>query len=1116
MEKSLYAAPQGMSSMPAQEVQDIEFSIEGEDAVPQGVGLVVVEVAESSFGENLAEKMEDGELASISTELLEAIEADIESRKEWTDTFTKGLEVLGMKYEERTQPWVGACGVFSTVLTEAAIRFQSETIMETFPAAGPVKVEIVGEETPEKVEASVRVRDDMNYQLTEVMQEYRPEHERMLFSLGLSGAAFKKVYFDPALDRQVSMFVPAEDVIIPYGASSAQTAERITHWMRKTKNDVKKLQAAGFYREVDLGEPLAFSSDLDKKKAEYQGYTLPDDDRYQFMEVQVDLDLPGEEDPDGIARPYVVTLEKGSTKILAIYRNWEEDDPNKIKRQHFVQYSYIPGFGAYGMGLIHLIGGYARAGTIIIRELIDAGELSNLPGGMKTRGLRILGDTTPIGPGEWRDVDVTTGALRDSIMPLPYKEPSQVLMALLNQITEEARRLGAISDMNISDMSANAPVGTTLALLERTLKTMSAVQARVHASMKQEFKLLAAIRRDHSAEEYDYVPVDGKRSAKRADYEMTDVIPVSDPNSATMAQRIMQYQAALQLAATAPQIYDMPLLHRQMLEVLGIKNAAKLIPLEDDMKPVDPISENMAFLKCTPVKAFLLQDHESHLTAHNAFIQDPLVMKNIGQNPQVQAISAAAMAHIAEHTAFAYRKQMEEQLGVSLPQPNAELTPEVEVQLSQLIARGAQQLLQVNKTQQAQQEAQQQQQDPQIQMKLKELDIKGLEAQIKAKKVDADIELDKARFELEQQKAAGESPQIAQQQAAQQAQQAEQSHQQQLSMQAQQAQQAQQVMQQQQALKAQQLAQGVQHKQQAHAQGLTHKQQAHMLKMELQQQAARQQAAKLAPKAKGKGYAGGGLVGEAARAGSAMSAASGAAKALSKVADGTATISDVKAIKSALSAAGVAIPDSINAALSAVSKGAAAYGAIKDPSFKSISALAASMNPAVARALGIYGVVTAPSVENVTNALASFNPVGVAVNTIAGALGIANIGQVASNAAAMADPNQPRAEFSVPNLFDKNFQTDVAAKVRAAADVRDDAANPLGFSAPGPAPGEAPGPAPGAAVGNDTHEGMDRGAAPGAAPGGGYGGYGGLGDHDTEGRGVGAGDGGRDRGRDGD
>jgi hypothetical protein len=668
-----------------------------------------------------------------------------------------------MKYEERTEPWNGACGVYSTILTEAAVRFQSETIIETFPAAGPVKTEIVGAIDKLKEEAAERVRDDMNYQLTEEMPEYRPEHERMLFNLGLAGAAFKKVYFDPSLGRQVSIFVPAEDVIIPYGATSAMDAQRVTHLMRKTKNDIRKLQVEGFYRDIDLGDPVQIHTDVEKAKAKDQGYSLTDDDRYQVAEIQVDYDLPGYEDKDGIALPYIITIDRGTSKVLAIRRNWQPDDKKKLKRQHFVQYTYIPGFGAYGFGFIHLIGGYARAGTSLIRQLVDAGTLSNLPGGLKSRGLRVKGDDTPIAPGEFRDVDIPSGALRDNIMPLPYKEPSQVLAALLDKITEEGRRLGSIADMKVSDMSAQAPVGTTLALLERQLKLMSAVQARVHFAMKQEFKLLKAIIRDYTPSAYSYDPEKGSRRAKQEDYDMVEVIPVSDPNSSTMAQRIMQYQAVIQLAAQAPQIYDLPQLHRQMIEVLGVKNAEKLVPIEDDMTPRDPLSENMAFLNGKPVKAFIYQDHDAHIATHMALMQDPLMAQQIGQNPMAQQMMASIQAHIMEHMSFAYRAKVEEQLGIPLPPPNEQLPEEVEVNLSRIIAQAAQQLLAKDKAQAAATEAEAMQQDPLIQMQQKELQIKAQEAQIKAQKVMGDLQVKQQELALKAQEAAsrrGEDPQL--------------------------------------------------------------------------------------------------------------------------------------------------------------------------------------------------------------------------------------------------------------------------------------------------------------------------------------------------------------------
>lgn len=777
MTPSLTQAPLGIDALEEEddmlegESPDIEIMIENPDDVEIGVDGMVIdlmpedEMGDAPFDANLAEYMDENELATLGSELCEQVDSDIHSRREWVEMYVKGLDVLGMKYEERSEPWEGACGVYSTLLTEAAVRFQSETIIETFPAAGPVKTEIVGAIDKMKEQAAERVREDMNYQLTEVMTEYRPEHERMLYNLGLAGCAFKKVYFDPQKGRQVSIFVPAEDIIIPYGAASVRDSERATHTMRKTKNEVRRLQVAGFYREADLGEPTTMHSDIEQKKAEDQGYSLSDDDRYQLLEIQVELDLPGFEDEDGLALPYVVTIDRATQTVLAIYRNWDEDDAQKLKRDHLVQYNYVPGFGAYGLGFIHLIGGYARAGTSLIRQLVDAGTLSNLPGGLKSRGLRIKGDDTPIAPGEFRDVDISSGTVRDNIMALPYKEPSQVLAALLDRITEEGRRLGSIADMKISDMSANSPVGTTLAILERQLKTMSAVQARVHFSMKQEFKLLKKIIRDHAPSEYAFDPASGDRMARMEDYDMVDVIPVSDPNSSTMAQRIMQYQAVIQLSQSAPQIYDLPQLHRQMIEVLGVKNAEKLVPVEDDMSPRDPISENMAFLNGEPTKAFIYQDHDAHIAVHTSMMQDPLLMAQIGQNPQAQKMMAEIQAHIAEHLAFAYRRKIEMQLGVPMPKPNENLPEEVELQLSRLVAQAAQQVLAQSKGQAQQQQAQQMAQDPLIQMQQQELKIKEREADIKAMKVEADLAIKAEELALKAREGAlkeGADPEMAQ------------------------------------------------------------------------------------------------------------------------------------------------------------------------------------------------------------------------------------------------------------------------------------------------------------------------------------------------------------------
>ena len=760
VEKGLYAAPEGMDEMLEGDKPEAELEIEivNPDMVMLDDGsmeITIIPDADDSdllpFDGNLAEALDDGQLAGLAEDLLGLIDADIESRKDWADTFVKGLDVLGFKYEERTEPWEGACGVYSTVLAEAAIRFQAETMSETFPASGPVKTKIIGQETKEKEEAALRVKADMNYELTENMVEYRPEHERLLYSLGLAGSAFKKVYFDPNLGRQVAIYIPAEDVIIPYGASHIETAERVTHVMRRTKNELKKLQVAGFYRDVDLGEPQPYHSDIEKRKAEEGGFSLTDDDRYSVYEVHADLVIDGvDEDEDEIAKPYVVTIERGTSEVLSIRRNLNPDDPLMLKRQHFVHYVYVPGFGFYGLGLIHIIGGYARAGTSLIRQLVDAGTLSNLPGGLKSRGLRIKGDDTPIEPGEWKDVDVPSGSIRDNIMPLPYKEPSQTLLALLNQITTEGRRLGAISDMTVSDMSANAPVGTTLALLERTLKPMAAVQARVHYAMKQEFKMLKALMAEYASLEYDYKPVRGEVSARQADYMMVDVIPVSDPNSSTMAQRVVQYQAVLQMAQSAPQIYDLPQLHRQMIEVLGVKNADKLVPTADDVNPTDPVSENMAALVGKPVRAFIYQDQDAHIATHMAFMQDPQVAQMIGQNPQAQQIMASLQAHIAEHLGFKYRKQIEERLGVELPPPGEELPEEIEVNLSRLVADAGKQLTQANQQQAAQQAAQQQQQDPMFQLQQQELQVKAQEVQRKAAKdqVDAQIKQEEQKRKL--------------------------------------------------------------------------------------------------------------------------------------------------------------------------------------------------------------------------------------------------------------------------------------------------------------------------------------------------------------------------------
>ena len=766
IDKGLYAAPQGIQDL-ADQSEPLQIEIEDPESVTLANGDMEITITPdrgdegSDFNDNLAEYLTDGELAQLAGDLLGDFEADVASRKDWIDTFVEGIELLGLSIEERAEPWEGACGVYHPILAEAVVKFQAETMMSIFPAAGPVRTLIIGNETPDKKEAAERVQDDMNYQLTEVMPEYRPETERMLWGLALAGNAFKKVYYDPGLERQVAMYVPAEDIVVPYGASDLASSPRITHVMRKTENELKLLQVSGFYKDVDLGEPVNILDEVEKKIAEKMGFRATADDRFKVLEMHVNLDLPGFEDKDedgnltGIALPYIVTIEKGTQTVLAIRRNWKEDDETRQKRQHFVHYGYVPAFGFYCFGLIHLIGGYAKSGTSLIRQLVDAGTLSNLPGGFKARGLRVKGDDTPISPGEWRDVDIPSGALRDNLLPLPYKEPSQTLMALLNQIIDEGRRFASTTDLQLSDMSAQAPVGTTLAILERTLKVMSAVQARVHFSLKQELKLLKVIIADYTPDSYDYDPVDGPRRAKKSDYDSIDVIPVSDPNASTMAQKIVQYQAVLQLAQTAPQLYNLPLLHRQMLDVLGIKDAQKLVQLPDDQLPTDPVTENQNILMMKPVKAFAYQDHQSHITVHMSAMQDPKIQQMLAGNPMAPMLQQAMMAHINEHLGFQYRIEIQNQLGFSMPpqqddvwsqEQDLQLSPQDEARLSPLLAQAAQRLLAQNQAQVAQQQAQQQAQDPMVQMQQQELQIKQAEQQRKAQKDQMDSQLAQAKL----------------------------------------------------------------------------------------------------------------------------------------------------------------------------------------------------------------------------------------------------------------------------------------------------------------------------------------------------------------------------------
>jgi hypothetical protein len=769
IDKSIAQAPKGILDMLALEgagEPDLEIEIEDPESIKIGMDGLEIELekapeTDEDFGANLAEYMSEGDLAQLTGDLVGDFEGDIASRKDWIQAYVDGLELLGLKIEERTEPWPGACGVYHPLLSEALVKFQSETMMETFPAQGPVKTQIIGKETTEKKDAAERVKNDMNYQLTDVMNEYRPEHERLLWGLGLAGNAFKKVYYDPGLERQVAMYVPAEDIVVPYGASSIESSERVTHVMRKTENDLRRLQIAGFYRDIDLGEPNNVLDEVEKKIAEKLGFRATSDNRYKVLEMHVDLDLPGYEHtdkdgkPTGMALPYVVTIEKGSNHVLAIRRNWEPDDETYKKRQHFVHYGYVPGFGFYCFGLIHLIGAFAKSGTSILRQLVDAGSLSNLPGGFKTRGLRVKGDDTPIAPGEFRDVDVPSGTMKDNIMPLPYKEPSLVLAGLLDKIVDEGRRFASAGDIKVSDMSSQSPVGTTLAILERTLKVMSAVQSRIHYSMKQEFRLLKKIIAEFTPEDYSYIPVEGSPRAKRSDYDQVNVIPVSDPNAATMSQKVVQYQAALQLAQTAPQLYNLPLLHRQMLDVLGIKNANKLVPMTEDHKPTDPISENMNVIKGKPLKAFIYQDHQAHITVHMNAMRDPKIAMLIGQNPQAQTMQAAMLAHINEHIAYEYRKQMEELIGVPVPYTEEQdegMPEEVELQIARLAAAASNKLLQRDQNEMAAQQAQQAAQDPLVQIQQQELALKAQEVQIKQKKLMADAAAKADQLKIEEER----------------------------------------------------------------------------------------------------------------------------------------------------------------------------------------------------------------------------------------------------------------------------------------------------------------------------------------------------------------------------
>jgi hypothetical protein len=759
--------PEMMDDFEDEEVLEIEVVNPDAITIEEDDGSVTVimdpDMQEDIMGpdhnSNFAEFLDEDELDSIGSELVDQFTSDRESRKDWARVYMKGLDLLGLKIEDRDQPWPGACGVYHPVLIEAVVRFQAQAITELFPAGGPVRTKIMGHVNEEKIKQASRVEHEMNYQLTENMSEYRDEMEQMLFRVPMAGSAFKKAYFDPMLERPVSMFVPAEDFVVSYGAADLLTADRYTHVMKKSQNDVRKLMVNGFYRDIELPDPAPEFSDIEEKYNELEGESsigIEDDDRHTILEMHVDYDLPEPySDPDGIARPYVITIDKSSRTVLSIRKNWFEDDTKKQKREHFVHYRYLPGLGFYGIGLIHLIGGLAKSATSILRQLVDAGTLSNLPAGLKARGLRIKGDDSPLSPGEWRDVDIPGGAIRDNIYPLPYKEPSGVLYNLLGNIVDEGRRIGSVADVDISSANQNAPVGTTLALLERSLKVMSGVQARIHHSFKKELKILAQIIHDHMPATYDY-DLDGQFSRVDDFDRRVDVTPVSDPNSATTSQRIIAYQAALQLAQQAPQLYNLGMLHRQMLETLSIPNADEIVKLPEDIKPNDPVTENMMILKQEPTKAFAYQDHEAHIATHMAMMNDPKIREIVGQSPFAGAIQGAIVEHVTEHVALQYRKEVEKQLGVPLPESEVLLPEDVERDLAPLIAQAAEKVLQKDQAEAAQKQSQEEQQNPltQIQQReialkeaefnhKREMDMAKLQAEIQNKEASREVELER-------------------------------------------------------------------------------------------------------------------------------------------------------------------------------------------------------------------------------------------------------------------------------------------------------------------------------------------------------------------------------------
>ena len=768
VDKALYGAPIGMSDL---DQEPIEIEIENPESVSIGMGDLEIEIAPSSkkrvgikdFYTNLAEHMDDSALQLLADELIEGFDNDKRSRKDWEMTYKTGLDLLGLKIENRTEPWPGACGVYHPILTEATVRFQSEAIMETFPPRGPVKAKILGKENTDTENAADRVKDYMNYMLTEKMVNYRSEHERMLWSLPLTGSAFKKIYYDPTIKRPEAIFIPAEDFVAPFTASDLESCERFTHVMRKIKNEIRRMQVSGFYRDIELEEPSeVFMDDVKKAEADAQGIDIIKDNRYTLLEINVNLDL--EEDPyraEGeIEIPYVVTVDYSSKAVLSVYRNWVEEDDTYKRRMHYVKYDYVPGFGFYGYGLIHLIGGHAKSATSLLRQLIDAGTLANLPGGLKTRGMRIKGDDTPIMPGEFRDVDVPSGKIQENIAFLPYKEPSQTLLSLFDKIVEQGRGMAAVADLKIGDVDQNTPVGTTLAVLERMLKIMSAVQARMHATLKKEFGLLKFIIADTPPLAYEY-PVDPDRMVKMSDFDRVAVIPVSDPNASTFSQRMLQYQAALQLSKEKPELFDQPELYRGMVRLIGFENADKIVPKKDDVPYRDPVSENAMLLQGKPVKTYPEQDHEAHIQVHSSAIQDPQIRALVGQSPQANAIMAAAQSHIAEHLGYAYRAQIEQAMGIEIPELGAKMDPLMENQLSRLMAEASKKVLQQSQAQAAQKEAQAQAQDPLNEIQREELRIKAAEVDRKLKKDMSEATLRSAEIAIKQ-----EEVQISAQEAA--------------------------------------------------------------------------------------------------------------------------------------------------------------------------------------------------------------------------------------------------------------------------------------------------------------------------------------------------------------